>query len=65
MCSWNAANIVEPDEMSPQLPGPSIAVSTGARVCPMSVHACEVIEMLVCHGPLKNFSHGEEKGTME
>jgi hypothetical protein len=51
--------------MLPQLPGPSVAVSTGARVCPMSVHACIVFDaMLVSHGPLKNFPHGEEKGTM-
>jgi hypothetical protein len=51
--------------MSPQLLGPSAAVSIGARVCPMSVHACIVFNaMLVSHGPLKNFPHGEEKGTM-
>jgi hypothetical protein len=31
---------MKPDEMLPQLPGPSVAVSTGARVNPMSVHAC-------------------------
>jgi hypothetical protein len=51
--------------MSLQLPGTSVAVSTGARVCPMSVHASIVFKaMLVSHGPSKNFPHGEEKGTM-
>jgi hypothetical protein len=58
-------DIVEPDEMLLQLPESSVAVSTGARVCPMSVEACIVFNaMLVSHGPLKNFPHGEEKGTM-
>jgi hypothetical protein len=56
---------VKPDEMSSQLPGPSVAVSIGARMYPMSVHACiQSNAMLVSHGPLKNFPHGEEKGTM-
>jgi hypothetical protein len=50
--------------MSPQLPGPSVAVSTGARVGPMSVHACRVFAVLVSHGPFKKFPHGEEKGPM-
>jgi hypothetical protein len=46
--------------MSPQLPGPSVAVSIGARVYPMSVPACiEFNAMLVSHGPLKNVPHGE------
>jgi hypothetical protein len=39
--------------MSPQLPEPSVAVSTGARVGPMSKHACRVFAMLVSHGPFK------------
>jgi hypothetical protein len=65
MGSQNAANIVKPDKMSLQLPGPSAAVSIGARVYPKSVHACIIFNaMLVSHGPLKNFSRGEEKGTM-
>jgi hypothetical protein len=50
--------------MSPQLLGPSVAVSMGARVGPMSVHACRVFAMLVSHGPLKNFPPKEEKGPM-
>jgi hypothetical protein len=64
MLQTNAANKVEPDEMSPQLPGPSIAVSTGARVGPMSVHACRVFAMIVSHGPLEKFPPGEELGPM-
>jgi hypothetical protein len=56
---------VKPDKRSPQLPRPSTAVSIGARVYPKSVHACIVFNaMLVSHGPLKNFLHEEEKGTM-
>jgi hypothetical protein len=45
-----------------------VAVSTyrpGTQVCPKSVHARIVFgAMLVSHGPLKTFPHGEEKGTM-
>jgi hypothetical protein len=47
--------------MLPKLIGPSVAVSIGAQVCPLSMHACMVFDATFVHMGHQKTSRMEKK----